>query len=215
MELENKELCSKCGGKCCKKSGCDYSVNDFSNKTFAGFIEVLKDGNISIVSSIKFNRNKDGKLLVEPVLYLRARNINRDVIDLFSMKTTCSMLTDKGCSYDTNHRPSGGLNLIPSENQQCYPYKNPISIVEGWISYQNILEKIVKKYTGKSIYDKLKEDIENTLYDFIIGKVDGVSIIEIKDMKNITPLLLEAYPDIAERILNKIKISNNQKCLHR
>ena len=215
MELENKELCSRCGGKCCKKSGCDYSVNDFSDKTLAGFIEILNEGNISIVSSIRFSRNRDGKLLVEPILYLRARNINRDVIDLFSMKTTCSMLTDKGCSYDSKHRPSGGLNLIPSETHKCYPYKDPLSIVEGWHSYQRILEKIVKKYTGKSVYDKLKEDIENTLYDFLMGKVDGISIVEIKDMKDITPLLLEAYPDIAKRISHKIKISNYQKCLRK
>ena len=29
MEYENKEICKKCGGFCCKKSGCDYFVSDF------------------------------------------------------------------------------------------------------------------------------------------------------------------------------------------
>lgn len=29
MERENKELCKKCCGFCCIKSGCDYSAKDF------------------------------------------------------------------------------------------------------------------------------------------------------------------------------------------
>lgn len=31
IEYENKELCAKCGGICCKKSGCDYFVSDFQS----------------------------------------------------------------------------------------------------------------------------------------------------------------------------------------
>ena len=30
-KYENIELCKKCGGYCCKKSGCDYFVSDFEN----------------------------------------------------------------------------------------------------------------------------------------------------------------------------------------
>ena len=33
MEKENKELCKKCGGFCCIKSGCDYSAKDFDDLT--------------------------------------------------------------------------------------------------------------------------------------------------------------------------------------
>lgn len=29
MEYVNKDLCEKCGGYCCKKSGCDYGVDNF------------------------------------------------------------------------------------------------------------------------------------------------------------------------------------------
>ena len=30
MNYENKELCKKCGGMCCKKSGCDYFTTSLS-----------------------------------------------------------------------------------------------------------------------------------------------------------------------------------------
>lgn len=28
---ENKDICRCCGGKCCKKSGCDYAPKDFES----------------------------------------------------------------------------------------------------------------------------------------------------------------------------------------
>ena len=54
MEYENKELCSKCGGRCCKKSGCDYFVSDFKIIDKNTILKVLETGNVSIVSAFKF-----------------------------------------------------------------------------------------------------------------------------------------------------------------
>lgn len=51
MEYENKEICKKCGGFCCKKSGCDYFVSDFGFITKGKIIEALETGNVSIVSA--------------------------------------------------------------------------------------------------------------------------------------------------------------------
>lgn len=63
MEYENKELCSKCGGRCCKKSGCDYYVSDFKSIDKNTIIKVLETGNVSIVSAFKYEILRNGKKL--------------------------------------------------------------------------------------------------------------------------------------------------------
>ena len=86
MELENKEICAKCGGKCCKKSGCDYFVSDFDEINKNKLLEILATGNVSITSALKIKMLTNGQKYIVPFLYLRARNKGRDVIDLFSLK---------------------------------------------------------------------------------------------------------------------------------
>lgn len=63
---EDLSICKECGGYCCKKSGCDYWVDDLKDKSYKG------------------------------------------ILDLLSMKTTCSNLTETGCSFSYEERPSGG-----------------------------------------------------------------------------------------------------------
>ena len=74
MEMEDKDICCECGGICCKKSGCDYVPKDFKNLNTAGILEILENGNVSIVSTLKFTRLND-KLFCNPILFLRARLI--------------------------------------------------------------------------------------------------------------------------------------------
>lgn len=186
-KCENKDICSKCGGYCCKKSGCDYLPSDFDNLSYNSTLEILSSGNISIVAALEFSELKDGKLVVVPFLYLRARNKDRDVVDLLSIKNTCSMLTKDGCSYDINNRPSGGALLIPMENGRCYREAIDMSI---WDNYQKVLSRVVKRYTGMSVDQKLKEDIENLFYDVLAGKLEGVAKEEVEDIKGLIPLLL-------------------------
>ena len=89
--FENKDICSKCKGVCCKKSGCDYSASDFEHLNTNFLYEKLKEGKISIVSYQDFKQIK-GKITSTSFLYLRARNKNRDIVDLLSLKTTCLLL---------------------------------------------------------------------------------------------------------------------------
>ena len=98
-------------------------------------LDLLKTGNFSIVSALKFSKTKDGKTIVSPFLYLKARNEDRDLIDLFSMKRQCSMLTPTGCSYDLENRPAGGVTLIPSK-ERCTPLLNPMDELNKWTPYQ-------------------------------------------------------------------------------
>ena len=170
VKLEDKKICERCKGECCKKSGCDYSTDDFSDLSMKALEEILKEGRTSIVAAIYTKRSKNGNKFIVPYLYLRARNTNREVVDLISLKSRCSLLTETGCTYTLEDRPSGGVNLIPSRIKgHCYPLKNPLEIVEGWGKYQDTLSKMVKRLTGKTVDSKLKEDTENLADDIMTG----------------------------------------------
>lgn len=207
MEYENKDICKSCGGVCCKKSGCDYYTSDFASLSYKDILKTLEGGNISIVSTFMFKRLENNQLVMTPLLYLRARNINRDVVDLLSFKTTCSMLTDTGCSYDLDNRPSGGVNLIPKENKLCSPENDPALMMEEWLKYQKVLERCVKRISGCSVDQKLRMDAVCFFKDIIDENFDGISPIEIKDVKGLTPLLAEVYPNEFKNALS------NSPCL--
>lgn len=211
-KVEDKNICAKCGGFCCKKCGCDYFVSDFDNLKLDYLLNVLSDGKISVVSSLDFKKTQNGKLICLPVLSLRARNENREVIDLLSFKTRCSQLGNNGCLYDLDNRPSGGATLIPGLNMACHSDVNRLEELNKWLPYQNVLGKIVKRYTGKSIDSKLREDVENLFYDILCHNFNGVLDIELYDVLNMLPLLEEVYPS---ELRNAKKRYNNIMTLKR
>ena len=200
MELEvrneNLDICRECGGACCIKCGCDYAVSDFKDRTYNGFLQSLSVGDKSIVAMLNFRDLSNGKFIAEPVLYIRARNENRDIVDLISMKTRCSMLSDTGCKYDYEHRPFGGKNLKPVRTSEgkCRPVVSPLLMIEEWKPYQKQLSKIVKRYTSKSVDEKIKEDVENLFYRWLIKDFTGVMPLEYNDLKGFIPLLKRVYP---------------------
>lgn len=194
-KIEDKSICAKCGGYCCKKSGCDYFVSDFESMKIDYLINVLNEGRTSIVAFLDFKRLPNGKLVCEPLLALRARNINRDVIDLLSFKTTCASLEENGCHFDLEHRPSGGAALIPGKNMTCHNSVDYLGELEKWRPYQKVLERIVKRYTGMSVYAKLKEDVENLFYDILMKNYDGVMKAELYDVQGMLPMLKEIYEE--------------------
>lgn len=209
---ENTEVCKNCGGRCCKKSGCDYWPSDLPDKTYKGILKFLENDKVSIVAMMNFKRI-NGKLCNFPFLYLRERNTGRDVVDLLSMKTPCSNLTEHGCSYTYEERPSGGKNLTPSKDGLCYPKEDNLQKVLEWSPYQKQLEKIVKRYTGLSIDNKIKEDVVTLLTDIKEENFKNVSELEIIDVKRMLPMLIECYKEQAEQVLNnsnKLLVKNNR-----
>ena len=209
---ENTEVCKNCGGICCKKSGCDYWPSDLPDKTYKGILKFLENGKVSIVAMMNFKRI-NGKLCNFPFLYLRERNTGRDVVDLLSMKTPCSNLTEHGCSYTYEERPSGGKNLTPSKDGLCYPKEDNLQKVLEWSPYQKQLEKIVKRYTGLSIDKKIKEDVVTLLTDIKEENFKNVSELEIIDVERMLPMLIECYKEQAEQVLNninKLLVKNNR-----
>lgn len=202
---ENKELCAACGGKCCKMGGCQYAPKDFESLKFDYLLGKLAEGYISIVSVLDF-KVYNGKMTAQPFLYVKARNTNRPIIDLLSMRTACMSLTDTGCQYDFEHRPSGGINLIPGENGTCYRETDPMEFIMMWQPQQNVLRKLVKRLTGKSVEAQLKEDAYNLFKDILARKFDGVSEIEITEVLSGLHELSLAFPTEYHKAYNEHKV---------
>lgn len=206
IKYENRDICKKCGGYCCRKSGCDYFVSDFESMKYEYLENILNTGRVSIVASFDFKRIKNGKLIYIPLLSLRARNTNRDIVDLLSFKTRCASLEENGCYYDIENRPGGGVALIPCSNKPCYSEVDRIEELKKWKSYQKVLEKLVKKYTNMTVSEKIKEDVENILYNFYTGNYSDSLQMEIDDVEGMIPLLIECFPE--EYLKTILKINN-------
>lgn len=207
IKYENKDICKKCGGRCCKKSGCDYFVSDFESMSTSYLEEFLKQGNASIVALLNVDE-LNGKYIIEPVLTLRARNKNRDIVDLVSMKTECMSLTETGCKFDISKRPSGGSTFMPKENGNCEETVSKLEEIKKFLPYQRTLQRLVKRFTGMNYDAKIKEDVENLIYDILSGNYDGVHELEAEEMKRFFPILVQAYPE--EALKAKKRYNNNQ-----
>lgn len=178
LQYLNKKRCSDCKGLCCKRNGCMYLPEDFSSMEYESLFNVINEGNISINVSIfdffasnelckkynLFNETPYEKSFWSYYLYLRARNINNGIISFFEDESPCSMLDDKGCKYSDNERPSLGLSLVPEKRKgegcKQIAYKYIYEVMYDWIKYQDVLEKIVLKVTGKSSWNLLVEKSE-------------------------------------------------------
>lgn len=210
-KYEDRDICRECGGFCCKKSGCDYSPRDFDDLSINKLHEMLLEGNISIISYLEFKRSGNGKLYAEPFLYLRARNTDRDVVDLVSYKKRCSMLREDGCSYSFEERPFGGRNLIPGKTR-CIPEVDPYDIVMEWGRYQKVLHRLVKRITGMTVDNKVREDVYNLFVQFLREDFEGVNLIELEDVKIMIPSLVEIYHDEFRRAVEVVKGGKKVYC---
>lgn len=200
---EDKKLCASCG-KCCIKCGCDYFPSDFEKIDIESIENVLDEGRTSVIAYLIF-KEINGKLIIEPMLYLRARNIYRPEIDLLSLKTACASLESNGCHFSIEERPSGGALMIPRPNLECYYEIDRDAEMQKWQKYQKVLQRVVKRRTGKSVHEQLREDIENLFLAILNKEFDGVSERELKDVKKILRDLAKAYPNEFERAVDTHK----------
>lgn len=207
-ELENKELCAKCGGYCCKAGGCMYFVTDFENMKLEYLSKILETGRVSIKASLRLEMLPNEKIVVNPILYLKARNINHDIIDLVSFQTTCASLEETGCYFDFENRPSGGVLHVPRENGACYSAFDVTSEVNKYLPYQKILQRLVKRYTGMSIYEKIKEDIEALFIKILTKDFSDVMPEERSTFDSTWGLLIQAYSEQYRNAVGKVASMN-------
>ena len=142
-KYENKDLCASCGGKCCKRMGCEVFPEDvkewYGSITEETIKKMIESGDFSI------DWYEGYSMEYRYGYYIRARNINAPIVDP-SWGGQCSCLTSYGCKFDFSHRPSGGRYLIPKMNENCASKYDKRKVAEMWEPYFHILEKIKVEY---------------------------------------------------------------------
>lgn len=221
-EYINKDLCKECGGHCCKKNGCMYLPEDFESMEYDYLLNIIKEGNISIrLNFINIHGTLElyDKLNITEIdpnhqdfwsyyLYLKARNIDSGIIDFLGEKSRCCMLTENGCAYTDDERPTYGLSLIPKKGEKCKQLANKYfyEVDYDWIKYQDVLRKIVSELANKTVDELIEEASKES--DFIaaylnsksyyINPLDGIKAEfkyldkEIPENKNIKELILNS-----------------------
>ena len=150
--------CKKCGGKCCKTYGCQFSPDDFEEISYDYLRDKMEStGCISIdwwEGDPRPGVNKLGKCL-----FLRMRHQSKwnsvgaePIIDA-SWGGRCILHTDEGCPLSYEDRPKGARWLIanPDSKGHCYEGypKNQCAI--DWLPYQDILFELMDYFSNKEI----------------------------------------------------------------
>lgn len=169
LSYVNPERCKKCGGQCCKESGCAFSPDDFPALSILNREDAkhylrfrLNQGQISIALHIKeefeylcvrdvpfvnFTKERSQQGLL--TFYLRMRNKGRPIVDIFGLdpnkRYPCAALTPTGCPLPFKRRPKEGRLLIPGEFD-CYSMYPLEKAYKDWTPYQDIMYDLAKEY---------------------------------------------------------------------
>lgn len=174
----NYDMCKECGGECCKQNGCVYLPQDFKSLDFEYLKAEIDKGNISIGGEpiTGFLDNAWTFLL-----YLRARNVDSDIVELIPSGNPCKLLTPTGCSLEESARPSLGLSVNPIKVggpcQQMCDSLEPLN----WLQHCEVLSELVKYYTNREVVDVLVEQIGSRMKNINekLGALEELKAIEV------------------------------------
>lgn len=158
---ENRDLCKKCGGICCKKFGCEIfpedvikRYNEISEETLC---QLINTGYVSIDcwtacgNPGKLHPKKE-MYEYDRIFFLRMRHINKPICDIYSMGP-CKALTEYGCMLDWDNRPTGGKLLVPNASKCIVPMEDELGLSSDtelaalmWFEYNSLLEKLYNNF---------------------------------------------------------------------
>lgn len=154
---ETPEACAACGGRCCKRMGCPWSVKDFEREygeiTYENVEKALKAGLIAIDwwegdyrdDYEGDQEDTEERDWVDRCYYIRMRHVGEPEV-CGSWGGRCVALTDRGCKFDWDHRPLGGKSLVGSmrgwqTKNGCKGINPKIEFVADWFRYNEVLER--------------------------------------------------------------------------
>lgn len=159
------ESCTKCGGRCCKKTSCLYSPSDLKEVTYESIRELIDSGKASI-DWMMDSKTEDGRYY----FFLRVREVGGNALDP-SYGKPCSMLTEKGCKFNYAERPKGGRLLRTTVKiGECHSDYDKEQAKEEWFEYEKILHKLFYEYSnGKSPDEVDMDSIPDDVLDRMWG----------------------------------------------
>lgn len=163
-DIYNSQLCTECGGDCCKRNSCALAPIDLGDSvTEEAILKKLDTGDFMITAHfimVPISRNPiQYSLWIAP--YMAARESESGEFNFTARHTSCKHLGPFGCTLDRNHKPCQGILLIPQPFKHCINAMEEPTIL--WKPYRNLLINIVEKKTGKPISQYVDEELKNTV----------------------------------------------------
>ncbi len=150
-------VCSPCGGKCCKHMPGEYMPDDFAESDMIARIsEGLKSGTMSIDW---WEGDPEGDLGVREAYYLRP-SVKRYENFIFHGAwggAECSQLTENGCNLSFEDRPSGCKALVPGHNGYGCTTASGFgkrAAVIAWKQHRTLLLQIANSIQSETIESK-------------------------------------------------------------
>lgn len=96
----------------------------------------------------------------------------------------------------------------------CKPYIDTRTLLLDLKNYQKVLSRLVKRFSGMSVDQKLRFDIENFLVDF--SNLNPEDLIKkdfygMVDLITLVPYLYEIYPEETKRAKARVKVKEDLK----
>lgn len=165
----NSEICTNCGGMCCKHMGCHIAPSDLKEVTYDYIKDMIMTGTVSLDywEGNPFEDDRD----IERAYFLRMRNKGAAICDA-SWGGECIILTDHGCPLSFKDRPKGARLLVPQEKGECILEYDKQVCAKDWYQYNDILDKIWNEYKGlqDTTQDALDNVVDKTMQNLIGGK---------------------------------------------
>jgi len=197
---ENKNMCSTCGGACCKSLAGINSPEQFGapdkHLLEENLMEALKSGRYTIDWWDPDNR-------LPQTYYIRPSSKGHEgqVTDP-SYGGECNFLTGKGCELGHEERPTQCTTLEPKmkgDQRACEQNKSKFDMVKLWIPYQDIMEIVLKRARDEDLSEQYyqrkhkKANIKKT--DKIsIGNNTFETLVAVSEEEHIKGLMGKSWP---------------------
>ncbi len=167
--IENNEnpCCARCPQCCCEQMGCEYTPEDviaqYGEISLPVVIRMIRTGDVMIDCYTDDDDND--------TYLLRVRTVDDHfAVDMAHIAARCVALTETGCKFPWDKRPSGAKIVIPNPDDPGYGCTNAVpeicgkhSFAEMWKPYQDILLQGVDLFSDY-IYSEHLDDAKQNGY---------------------------------------------------
>ena len=140
--LENKNICSKCGGKCCKLMPGACYPEDFGLPNDHSKLNATLSCGKYAIDWWEGDARDDFEELLKTYFVRPATKNKEGVLYDPSWGGPCIFLSDDGCTLDADERPLNCKKLEPKENEKCILHDgvSKQNAAIAWIPYQDKLK---------------------------------------------------------------------------
>ena len=137
--LSTPEICSKCGGKCCKHFPCLFSPYDFIDVNNIDYMKNILDIGIICIA----------KSCYDNTLVLRPRGIKdkkKIVSTRLPLDNKCILYSETGCMLSSSYRPAEALLYYAQTIDNHIPIYHTSDCTEDWQKYHDSMKILYDYY---------------------------------------------------------------------